>query len=166
MGLHFIKNGTKHDVCVKRPSLFPASATTYDNSQSGLSATRVQGAIDEMNAKANMALGELLGEVTSDGVKTNSQLMDELFAQLDLTKLTKNSVLVDPYDFVFHLNHTGSALLYTCTRVGGSNIIFEGRMVQASGSSHLVAITGAGSTTFNNNSSIAPASGLSLKIYS
>lgn len=48
MGLHFIKNGTKHDVCVKRPSLFPASATTYDNSQSGLSATRVQGAIDEV----------------------------------------------------------------------------------------------------------------------
>lgn len=51
MGLHFIKNGTKHDVCVKRPSLFPASATTYDNSQSGLSATRVQGAIDEVAGK-------------------------------------------------------------------------------------------------------------------
>ena len=48
MGLHFIKNGTKHDVCVKRPPLFPASATTYDNSQSGLAATRVQGAIDEV----------------------------------------------------------------------------------------------------------------------
>lgn len=51
MGLHFIKNGTKHDVCVKRPSLFPASATTYDNSQSGLSVTRVQGAIDAVEGQ-------------------------------------------------------------------------------------------------------------------
>lgn len=166
MGLHFIKNGTKHDVCVKRPSLFPASATTYDNSQSGLSATRVQGAIDEVNAKANRALGELLGEVTADGVKTNSQLMDELFAQLDLTKLTRNSVLVDPYGFVSSLNHGGSALLYACTRVGSSNVIMEGRLVTASGSTYDVAIIGTGGTTFSNNSSIVPANGLTLKIYS
>jgi len=57
MGLHFIKNGTKHDVCVKRPSLFPASATTYDNSQSGLAATRVQAAIDEVAASAMFGTG-------------------------------------------------------------------------------------------------------------
>lgn len=56
MGLHFIKNGTKHDVCVKRPSLFPASATTYDNSNSGLSATRVQGAIDEVAAETSFSV--------------------------------------------------------------------------------------------------------------
>ena len=51
MGLHFIKNGTKHDVCVKRPSLFPASATTYDNTNHPELPNRAQGAIDELAGK-------------------------------------------------------------------------------------------------------------------
>ena len=41
------KNGTKHKVGIIMPAFFPASRVTYDNSQSGLSATKVQGAIDE-----------------------------------------------------------------------------------------------------------------------
>ncbi len=72
MGLHFIKNGTKHDVCVKRPSLFPASATTYDNSQSGLSATRVQGAIDEVVALDTTAITSGMGiNINIDLAKRN-----------------------------------------------------------------------------------------------
>lgn len=42
-----IKNGVKTKVAAKLPNLFPASRTTYDNTSSGLSANRVQGAIDE-----------------------------------------------------------------------------------------------------------------------
>lgn len=45
------KNGTKHKVGVIMPAFFPASRTTYDNTQSGLSATRVQGAIDAVEGQ-------------------------------------------------------------------------------------------------------------------
>lgn len=50
--LAWIKNGIKGTYGLQMPAFFPASKTTYDNSQSGLAATRVQGAIDEVNDKA------------------------------------------------------------------------------------------------------------------
>lgn len=50
-----IKNGVKTKVAAKLPNLFPASRTTYDNTSSGLSANRVQGAIDEVNGKVDDA---------------------------------------------------------------------------------------------------------------
>ena len=75
--LAWIKNGIKGTYGLQMPAFFPASRTTYDNSQSGLAATRVQGAIDEVNEKVD---GKVLASVTADGVKTYSQLLDELFA--------------------------------------------------------------------------------------
>lgn len=45
------KNGTKHKVGIIMPAFFPASRTTYDNTTSGLSATRVQGAIDAVEGQ-------------------------------------------------------------------------------------------------------------------
>lgn len=42
------KNGTKHKIGIIMPAFFPASRVTYDNSQSGLSATKAQSAIDEL----------------------------------------------------------------------------------------------------------------------
>lgn len=44
-----IKNGVKTKVAAKLPNLFPASRTTFDNSGTGLSSNRVQGAIAELN---------------------------------------------------------------------------------------------------------------------
>lgn len=89
MGLHFIKNGTKHDVCVKRPSLFPASATTYDNTNHPELPNRAQGAIDGLADNVNR--GSV--SVTADGVKTNGQLYAELHSLIDYSKVTKDAVL-------------------------------------------------------------------------
>ena len=50
------KNGTKHKIGIIMPAFFPASRTTYDPTTSGLSATRVQGAIDEMNEIDNVTV--------------------------------------------------------------------------------------------------------------
>lgn len=42
------KNGTKHKIGIAMPSFFPSSRVTYDNTQSGLTSTDVQDAIDEL----------------------------------------------------------------------------------------------------------------------
>lgn len=47
--LRYIKSGVK----LKPVNLFPASRTTYDNTSSGLSANRVQGAIDEVSTNVS-----------------------------------------------------------------------------------------------------------------
>lgn len=104
MGLHFIKNGTKHDVCVKRPSLFPASATTYDNSQSGLSATRVQGAIDEVASELIPKSGSTRGVVymTStiyDGSKRISTMIPLPHANQKTITLTKVTIAGQGTDY-------------------------------------------------------------------
>lgn len=49
--LGFIKNGTKGTYGLQMPAFFPASRTTYDGTTSGLSATRVQGAIDAVEGQ-------------------------------------------------------------------------------------------------------------------
>ena len=143
-----------------------AASASSQASQALTAANNAAYTANQADAKANRALGELLGEVTADGIKTKSQLLDELFAQLDLTKLTRNSVLVDPYDFIFSLNHGGTELLYVCTRVSADSVIMESNMVQANGSTNIAATVTAGGVSFSNNTSTVPASGRTFKIYS
>lgn len=75
----------------------PASKISYDNTDSGLSATKVQGAIDELastvggldtavdnletalNQKYVLADSDVNIEVTADGVKSYSDLLDDLY---------------------------------------------------------------------------------------
>ena len=45
------KNGTKHKIGIIMPAFFPASRITYDGTTSGLSATKVQGAIDAVEGQ-------------------------------------------------------------------------------------------------------------------
>lgn len=42
------KNGTKHKIGIVMPASYPSSRTSYDNTGSGLTATNVQDAIDEI----------------------------------------------------------------------------------------------------------------------
>lgn len=161
MGLHFIKNGTKHGVCVKRPSLFPASATTYANSQSGLAATRVQGAIDEVVAKVDR--GSV--SVTADGVKTYGTLLNELQALVDYTKVTDYSYLKIG-TVVMHttvVNTSGSAL------VGGSVSLnsnpphlFAHLFILATNDSHYYWADGSTSTTDRTSSTVS--NGIVIKL--
>ena len=69
-----------------------AGDIAYDNSGSGLTATNVQDAIDEI-AQGGGGGGTGSVEVTADGTKTNAQLMTELFALVDFTSMTRLSTL-------------------------------------------------------------------------
>jgi hypothetical protein len=63
----------------------------YDNTTSGLSATDVQSAIDEVNAKFNSPAPDVT--ITADGVKTLATLFGELANAIDLSKLTSRTVI-------------------------------------------------------------------------
>lgn len=64
-----------------------ANAVSYDNTGSGLTATNVQDAIDELAPKGSVT-------VTADGVKTYAQLISELYAAVDITKINLNSKIL------------------------------------------------------------------------
>lgn len=68
-----------------------ADDVTYDNTDSGLIAETVQGAIDEL---ADKLPSDEYVSVTADGVKTTAQVLNDLFAAADLTKLTPDSKVI------------------------------------------------------------------------
>lgn len=68
-----------------------AENTSYDNTDSGLTATETQSAIDELAELVNR------GSVTAtaDGVKTYAEVVASLYALADTTKITGNSYITD-----------------------------------------------------------------------
>lgn len=79
--------GTVLNILAVNPVATPnASQVSYDNTTSGLTATNVQNAIDEIAPKGKV-------EVVADGVKTMSELLDQLHFLVDATKLNAKSVL-------------------------------------------------------------------------
>ena len=69
---------------------YTASDINYDNSQSGLSASDVQDAIDEIAMSVNK--GNVL--VTGNGIKTITTLLNELYNLIDIAKVNKDSKIV------------------------------------------------------------------------
>ena len=63
-----------------------ASDVSYDNTLSGLNAVNVQGAIDELANPGSAS-------VTADGVKTWSTLFNELFALVNVNKISVNTCI-------------------------------------------------------------------------
>ena len=68
-----------------------AADITYDNTTSGLTATDVQAAIDELAQSTPVGASV---EVVGDGVKTIGALLDDLYALIDANKITPKSVLM------------------------------------------------------------------------
>ena len=98
MSLKQMINGQLVNIAGGSPAT--ASSVAYDNTTSGLEAENTQEAIDEINT----ALSDLTESVsiTADGVKTRSQLLNELYAAADMTKLTNRAVIVRGV-FIYHL---------------------------------------------------------------
>ena len=100
----------------------PATAISYDNTSSGLNATNVQNAIDELAIKGNVS-------VTADGIKTYGQLLDALFALIDSTKINQNTTVNHQYSATGFdtLNRSQTAsdkFTFTCIYVDNSmNVI-------------------------------------------
>lgn len=161
------KNGTKHDVCVKRPSLFPASATTYDNSQSGLSATRVQGAIDEIADNASDALsrlnGEVLKTVNGDGVKSFATLYSELATELD--NITLNSKLKQGNEIFVLTKKESDNAVFGSVQMGASNVSVRTIKIAASDAKYYIDTLSGTSSSFSDVSATPLGSAYSITLY-
>ena len=136
-----------------------AAAVNYDNTGSGLTATNVQDAIDELDSVINP--GSV--SVIADGVKTYEELFEDLHALTDFTKITKDTALIF------------NGLIYHCVRFGVSSARFtwmectttslDDRMViLQSNSNHYSATTTTSGTTFSNLSSVVPANGMAIEL--
>lgn len=124
-----------------------ASDVAYDNTDSGLTATDVQGAVDEVVETLSAYV-----EVTNSGNETLSSMLDRLFAEVDITKITSKSTLVISETLFFSLGLKQSSIIrYAQASVSLSNTFsLTGVTMQASGSSACQSTTGAtGATTFN-----------------
>lgn len=136
-----------------------AAQVSYDNTGSGLSATDVQAAIDEVVSLIPGGVGSV--EVTADGVKTFSQLFDSLYALIDRTKITKDATIT--YDGYYSkiMEDTGSVIKLCNSLVTPS--VYEMRCyhLTASGSQLLFNSNG----TVSDISSSVPTSGKKIVFY-
>ena len=137
-----------------------AAQVSYDNSGSGLTATDVQAAIDEL-AQGGGGGATLLGSVTSDGVKTRAQLLEDLETAVSGEDL-KGAYLVSDND-VFQINNVSTgefsrASVFTNTATV-SSIILSAHTWQ------VMNIAAGGTNTFSDVSSNVPTSGKTYSIY-
>lgn len=128
-----------------------ASGVSYDNTGSGLTATNVQAAIDEVVA-ALPGAGTYV-EVTSDGAKTFAQNLQDLFALIDPTKISVKSVL-QIGDDVLHTAIFKSGQ-YDFVNVELSNNLYS---IYASLGTASKYYSGTGVTVTENSTNVTPAS--------
>lgn len=145
-----------------------ALGTSYNNATSGLTATDVQNAIDEL--KTNIT--DLIGEVTSDGVKTITQLFTSLYSivsgSLDIG--SKYTLTIEypngTYKEVFECTGVDltSGLQFAKVFMSANNIVNKFAVI---GSTPLKveSITTTGGTTFSDESSTVWQAGYKFRIY-
>lgn len=115
----FIKNGKKVKVNYF-PATYPAGNVTFDNTQSGMTATDVQGAIDELNAdKANKLLKvPVTVNTNSDGIGFLSMTTEHysVYSAFTADKIVTPFIVSgspNPYDYYWvkieDWNHVASA---------------------------------------------------------
>ena len=97
---------------------YTANMIGYNNTASGLSATDIQSAVDEV---VNMIPSGTSVSVTADGTKTYKQLFDTLFSLVDPAKITKKATLS---------NDQGT--IYVCGFINATNYIFFSESMNAS----------------------------------
>ena len=86
-----------------------ASAVSYDNTGSGLTAANVQDAIDELAQGGSGAV--VLKTVTADGSKTYAQILTELFSEIgNITSNSMLEVIGSTYTNVFHVSYYTSSM--------------------------------------------------------
>ena len=64
----------------------------------------------EYNEVLKVVNEETYATVTGNGVKTVGQLMDELYALIDVSKITRNSKLITPTGYVYRVSYISSDL--------------------------------------------------------
>ena len=149
-----------NEVNAKPSGASSAADVTYDNTTSGLSATNVQAAIDELAQSS--PVGEYV-EVVADGVKTYAQLFNELFALINGTKVKKDTKLVEETATVkIYYNLIKNGTTYTFSRLSLTSRVVESAtaIVATSGSEYY----GGAGTTVTDYASTVATSGDKLRV--
>lgn len=136
-----------------------ADDVSYDNTSSGLAATNVQGAIDEVNGKI---AGSTTISVTADGVKTNAQLLNDLFALIGSAVNDPrfiNAKLVAGASVMDIASIQPEQVRFGFVYVGASSATLRGAILKASGSSYGDCTLASSGVTMGDASSTVPASG-------
>lgn len=135
-----------------------ASDVSYDNTDSGLTATSVQGAVDELANK--LGTEQLLKEVTADGVKTYSELLVELYTALSaysgFTQLRIGASYYSPVGATTfnRIRYSSNAFHFEAITIGSSNATY-----------HVGDMSDGGSWTHTNNSATVPTEGIKIGAY-
>ena len=147
-----------NSVTIPTPTAF---GVTYDNTGSGLSATNVQDAIDEVVTMVN--LGSIT--VTADGVRTYAQILAELYVTADHTKFRKETAF-ELGNLLYHASAIRPASIAFTYTGYGSGKVQVGSMVLATNAVNCSAtdieISSAYTTTDATN--LVPSSGTKFTI--
>lgn len=124
--------------------------------------SNIVNAINEIEAQVNA--GSI--SVISDGVKTVGDLLDELFSQIDSSKMSASSILkMDKQVLV--INYTNDVNIFVFSYAGvhsATEIRILSARVSTSSVYNVGAITTGGSVTVTDTTSSVPASGIEYKI--
>ena len=136
---------------------YTAAGTSFDNSGTNYVSNNVEGALKEVGPKGEVS-------VTADGVKTRSQILDELFSLVDTTKIGPRSVLVEAGASVQLFINSVTSVTFTCFTLTAAALSLQKYLITASGSSlSRWAIDGNGAT-YSDLSATVPGSGSVYKV--
>ena len=125
--------------------------------------TSIVNAVNEVKAETSRGYVR----VTSDGVKTWSQMLDSLYALIDRTKLTKDSILTVGASFYYAVDYQATGDIDFSNMVARTAYLQVQTMtLKASGSVYVTnnAMIGGANITSDNSSAVA-ASGISFSLY-
>lgn len=118
------------------------------------------------NKSVNDVLDELLAEsesvsVTSDGVKTYGQLLNELYALVDKSKIENSYIIHSNFKFYFERIENGNELFYTSSRLSAYNTQFVGMRLKTAYSQYVFWV----SNELTDSTSDVPSSGATITLY-
>ena len=142
-----------------------AASVSYNNTGSGLTATNVQDAIDEL---AGSAAGSV--SVTTDGTKTRNQMLDSLFALVDMSKVTRNTQYVEQSSgglSIYNLVETASNSLnfYRLGKSSSDCDIYRAEIAASSSVSRMRMATGGTISNDTAPGTAVPTAGITMTIY-
>lgn len=138
-----------------------AANVSYDNTVSGLTATNTQAAIDEIVAK----ITQNSVSVTADGVKTDSELLDNLFSILDITKVSGKSYLMISNQ-VFNISQVSlNNIVATRSNAGNARAVIDTITIKISASTVTEWAFNTGGNTKSDESSNIRSAGDVIALY-
>lgn len=154
---------------------FDDGTAPYDNTDSGLDATTVKGAIDEVNEKISGTRTPDI-TITGNGAKTVSQILTEIADSVDISKLSMGSHIVLRSDtnnitMFAHISViTATAIHYNYNQLSAGNVYIYNALCAKSTSgtasqARSIAVSTTGAVTNTDESSIVVGNGEKFEVF-